>query len=57
MSVVVRDIHGMKHNKEIIGYCVCGREVKYTPTHIDRECPLCGAELTWNITEERGDRE
>lgn len=57
MSVVVRDIHGMKHNKEIIGYCICGREVKYTPTHIDRECPLCGAELTWNITEERGDRE
>lgn len=36
VEVVVRDIHRMKRNKEIIGYCVCGREVKYTPTHIDR---------------------
>lgn len=55
MVVVVKDMHKMLSTGNIYGYCSCGREVKYSRNYMDKECPLCGAELTWECFEEEGE--
>lgn len=52
MAVVVKDMHKISSTKQIIGYCSCGREVKYSWLHPDRVCPLCGAKLVWDFGKE-----
>lgn len=45
MQIYVKDIHTI-YSVGTYGYCTCGREVRYG---IDKECPVCKAELIWEL--------